>query len=128
MAGETDLEHMLATISVQRRPGLFCFVTGHDDLGSSAEATVREAEGLTVVVPVDVAHSRGITPDFVAAWLTLRVHSSLDAVGLTAAFAAALTSEGISCNVIAGYHHDHLLVPADRADDAIAAVDSLRSR
>ena len=127
MAGETDLQTMLATITVDHRPGLYCFVTGHDDLLSSAEATVREDEGLTLVVSVDVARRHGIEPEFVAAWLTLRVHSALEAVGLTAAFAAVLTTEAISCNVIAGFHHDHLLVPADRVDDAIAAVESLRS-
>jgi hypothetical protein len=127
MAGETDLELMLSTIHVKRRPGTYCFVVGNDALASSAEATVREDEGITAVVPIEVARSHGLEPDFLAAWLTLRVHSALEAVGLTAAFSAALTDEGISCNVIAGYHHDHLLVPADRVDDAIAAIEGLRS-
>ncbi len=127
MAGDTDLTSMLATIAVERRPGLFCFVTGHDELAATAEATVREEEGISAIVSIEVARRRGIEPDFIASWLTLRVHSALEAVGLTAAFSAALTDEGISCNVIAGYHHDHLLVPADRVDDAIAAIESLRS-
>ena len=87
---------------------------------------MREAEGLTVVV------SRATPPtpptcdyDFVAAWITLTVHSSLDAVGMTAAFAAALTEHDISCNVIAGSFHDHLFVPVERAADAVAALRAL---
>ncbi|NOX29081.1 MAG: ACT domain-containing protein, partial [Actinobacteria bacterium] len=57
------------------------------------------------------------------AWLTLTVHSSLEAVGLTAAVSARLTDVDIPCNVIAGYHHDHLLVPVDRVDEAISALN-----
>ncbi len=55
----------------------------------------------------------------------MRVHSALDAIGMTAAISAALTEAAISCNVLAGYHHDHLLVPADRAADAIAVLEQL---
>jgi hypothetical protein len=60
--------------------------------------------------------------------LTLTVWSSLEAVGLTAAFSRALADADIPCNVLAGYHHDHLLVPVDRADEAIAALRTLGSR
>ena len=56
------------------------------------------------------------------AWLSLTVQSSLEAVGLTAAFSKVLGDAGIPCNVLAGYHHDHLLVPIDRVDDAIAVL------
>ena len=64
---------------------------------------------------------------FEAAWLTLTVHSAWEAVGLTAAVAARLAEEGIPANVLAGYAHDHILVPPDRADEAIAAIRSLRT-
>ncbi len=57
-----------------------------------------------------------------ASWITLRVHSALEAVGLTAAFSAALSREGISANVVAGYFHDHLFVPEDRRDDAMRVL------
>ena len=118
---------MLATIEVDRLPGRFVFVTGRDDLADRALATVDEPEGLSLVVPEDVARDAGLPAGFVAAWLTLRVHSSLAAVGLTAAVAEALAKRAIPCNVIAGYHHDHLLVPAERADDAVQAIEALRS-
>jgi len=92
-------------------------------LEGGIEAAVREAEGLTVVLGRDEADALGLSYDFVAAWITLQVHSALEAVGLTAAVSAALTHAGISCNVLAGFHHDHLLVPTA---DAARAMDVLR--
>lgn len=129
MAGETDLERMLATLDVARRPGRFTFVTGEwPQLATVAAATISEHEGTTYVVAVEQAVAVGAPVGFEAAWLTLTVHSALEAVGLTAAFSAALGEVGIACNVLAGYHHDHVLVPADRADDAVRVLRSLSSR
>ncbi len=126
MAGETDLARMLATLDVERRPGIFAFVTGdHPEFADVAAARIEEAEGTTWVVPIDVARDAGIDVEFEAAWLTLTVHSALEAVGLTASFSRALGDEDIPCNVLAGYHHDHLLVPVARADDAIRTLRSL---
>jgi hypothetical protein len=93
--------------------------------GLPVEATVREPEGLTVVLRRDVADAHGIAYDYVAAWISLTVHSSLEAVGLTAAFATALAREGISCNVLAGHHHDHLLVASADADHAVQVLRRL---
>lgn len=130
MAGLTDLEQMLATLEPRVREGEYVFVAAPD--GSAPwpepEALVREDEGTTLVVRREVAEAAGLPYDFVASWITLTVHSSLAAVGLTAAFSAALTRVGISCNVLAGLHHDHLLVPHDRCDEAIAALRDLARR
>lgn len=129
MAGETDLEVMLATLDVVRRDGAFAFVTGdHPEFAEVAAARIEEAEGTTWVIPVEVAVAAGVAFDFEAAWLTLTVHSALEAVGLTSAFSRALGDAGIPCNVLAGYYHDHLLVPTERAVDAIAALQELRRR
>lgn len=129
MAGETDLGRMLASLDVERRPGTFTFVTGEwPSLVANAHAAIEEDEGTTLVVAVDDARAAGAPVEFAAAWLTLTVHSALEAVGLTAAFSVALGDAGISCNVLAGYHHDHLLVPADRADQAIEVLRTLRMR
>lgn len=124
MAGETDLPSILARLTVSRRPGTFTVATvdGPVELGPGVHAVLAEAEGTTVVATVDVAAERGWTVDFRAAWLTLDVHSSLEAVGLTAAVATALADDGIPCNVLAGFHHDHLLIPVDRADEAVARL------
>jgi uncharacterized protein len=89
------------------------------------QASIVEAEGITVVLATGDAQRLGIHPEFVAAWLTLEVHSALDAVGLTAAVTEALAADGIPCNVLAGYHHDHLLVPAKQAGRAIAILNGL---
>ena len=124
--GETDLARMLATLDVVRRPGRFTFVTGEwPTLAPVAVATIHEAEGPTHVVTVEQATIAGAPVDFEAAWLTLTAHSALEAVGLTAAFSAALGEAGIPCNVLAGFHHDHLLVPAERADEAVSVLRSL---
>jgi hypothetical protein len=89
-------------------------------------AMVTEDEGATAVISTVDALERNLETEFVAAWLTLNVNSALDSVGLTAAVSGALASNGIPCNVLAGYHHDHLLVPIDRAEQAIAVLNSLR--
>lgn len=119
MSGEADLPRLLSALAPLRRPGEFVFVTSPLALDATAEAMVRETEGVSYVLHRDEADRRGLPYDFVAAWITLEVHSALDAVGLTAAVSGALAEAGISCNVVAGYFHDHLLVPADRVDAAL---------
>lgn len=122
-----DLARMLATIKIDRRRELVTMVSLPEPvaLDDGIYAVLTEAEGTTVVATVAEAHRRGWPTDFVAAWLTVQVHSSLEAVGLTAAMSRILTDRQISCNVLAGFYHDHLLVPADRADEAVEALESL---
>jgi hypothetical protein len=86
---------------------------------------VAEDEGLTLVVTQAEADRLGLAYDYVAARITLRVHSDPAAVGMTAAFSRALADAGLSCNVVAGYFHDHLLVPWDRADEALRLLEGL---
>jgi hypothetical protein len=125
MAGETDLGRLIATLDPVVRPGEYVLVTRPGLEDPTADAIVREDEGVTHVLVRHAADAHGWTYDYVAAWITLRVPSSLAAVGLTAAVAHVLAEEGISCNVLAACHHDHLLVPIDRADDALAALQRL---
>ncbi len=133
---ERDLSTMLAALSATRREGCYLFVSRREPdawLQAQAEATVRESEGTTYVVREDFAMGAPAADDedaeaFRAAWLTLDVNSALDAVGLTAAVSAALADAGIACNVIAGAHHDHLLVEHARCDHALAAIAALRQR
>lgn len=129
MSGVTDLSLMLATLDVEVRAGTFVYrtrATRDAALDAVGVARIDEAEGVTYVINARDADADRTTTEFIAAWLTLTVQSSLHAVGLTAAVAQALAARGIACNVLAGFHHDHLLVPADRVDDAIAAVHALR--
>ena len=123
-----DLGELLRTLSVRQRPGRWVIMTGivvPPDV--PVAATVVEDEGTTSVVAFEDAERLGADLSFVAAWLTLDMFSSLDAIGLTAAVARALAERGIPCNVLAGFHHDHLLVPYELAGPAMAAIDGLRT-
>ena len=122
---ESDLARLLAGLDPVVRPGSFVFVTLAEPPAMRVDALVVEDEGVTVVVRREVADAHGWPYAFVAAWVTLRVHSALEAVGLTAAFAAALAERQIPCNVLAGTFHDHILVPTDRVDDALSALRQL---
>ena len=125
---EADLGLLLGAMSPQQRPGTYVFVTVEDQRARpdvQVLASVTEPEGLTLVTTREDADRAGLAYGFLAAWITLRVHSALDAVGLTAAVSTALAGEGISCNVIAGYHHDHLLVPVGRLGDALGVLGRL---
>ncbi len=123
MSGETDLATLIATMEPRVHPAHFVYcTTTHLPPGVDPVVTVRESEGLTVVLEQAQADRLGLPYEFVAAMITLQVHSALEAVGLTAAVSTALTRAGISCNVVAGYHHDHLFVPVA---DAQVAVDVL---
>lgn len=97
-----------------------------DPLGPDVVATFREREGVTLIVELNAALQRGVPILFRAAWITLTVHSDLEAVGLTAAFANALGAEGISCNVVAAAYHDHIFVPLADAQRAMAALEQLQ--
>ena len=88
-------------------------------------ASVSEHEGLTIVILKSVADTQNLHYDGVFRRITLEVHSSLEAVGLTAAFAAKLSEHGICANVLAGYYHDHIFVPIEVAEQAMLALKEL---
>ena len=116
---------MLANLDVERRPGVFTYIAVEvptPGLLAASHAVVKEGELTTIVLPIEAAERSGQPVPVKLAWLTLSVFSSLEAIGLTAAISQRLTEKNISCNVIAGYHHDHFLVPIERVDDAIAAL------
>lgn len=127
MPGLTDLQQMLRTLEPAQRPGTFVYVAVDAATARSlpAEAMIVEDEAVTVVLRLVDADAAGCDYGYVAAWITLGVNSALEAVGLTAAISAALGDAGISCNILAGYHHDHMLVPYDDAERALAALRSL---
>lgn len=129
MPAERDLAVLLASMEPERRPGTFVFTTGEDvPEWAHPVVVVREAEGITTVLERSQADARGLAYDFVAAMVSLRVHSALDAVGLTAAVSSELAANGISCNVVAGYFHDHLFIPEADADRAVALLRDLAAR
>ncbi len=128
MTGETNLSRLLASLSPRLNPGRFVFCSVPQPTVvqvAAALGSFREAEGTTLILAREEAERLGLTYDYLAAWITLEVHSSLAAVGLTAAFAKALAGEGISCNVIAGFHHDHLFVAEADAERALTRLQRL---
>ena len=128
MAGETSLTTLLRSMSPQLNAGEYVFCTLRDAQlpnGLEIVGSFREQEGLTVILERQQAQQAGLAFDYVAAWITLNVHSALEAVGLTAAFASALGQAGISCNVIAGYYHDHLFVGRADAGRAMQVLQQL---
>ena len=116
MAGEGDLSRLLEALDPHLYPDRYSFSeTASPTLADGDFAIVREEEGLTV-----------IRPDRSGEWarISLGVHSSLDAVGLTAALSSRLAAAGISANVVAALRHDHIFVQWDRRDEALACLRS----
>jgi hypothetical protein len=131
LAGETQLSALLSSMSPELHPGEYVFTSTPDaavPAGAAPVVTVAEEEGLTMVLRKQDADRLGLGYDYVAGWITLRVHSALEAVGLTAAVSAALAREGVSCNVVAGFYHDHLFVPHDSAAQAVRLLEDLAQR
>ncbi|HEX7684070.1 MAG TPA: ACT domain-containing protein [Trinickia sp.] len=127
----SDLAELLASMQPALNEGAYVFscVKADKDLSRLEPlATFREREGLTVIIDEPTAVREDLPVLFRAAWITLTVHSDLEAVGLTAAVAEALTKAGISCNVVAAAFHDHIFVPVERAADAMAQLTDLQSR
>lgn len=126
-----DLATLLRSMEPQLHPGVFVYASlpeGTDLSSISVVATFREVEGLTVITSEPEAIRANLPILFRAAWITLKVHSDLEAVGLTAAFADTLGKAGISCNVVAAAYHDHIFVPVDSAQAALDALQSLQEQ
>lgn len=130
MSGVTDLRTLLATLEPKLVPGEFVFAAAPPDSMQACIAlnpfgVFAEAEGLTVILPKDVGAKIGWPLSSACRCISMTVHSSLEAVGLTAAMAGALAAEGISANVVAAYYHDHIFVPAKDADRAMETLRAL---
>ncbi|MEZ9837569.1 ACT domain-containing protein [Vibrio sp. 10N.261.52.C11] len=126
MTAITDLDLLLKSMSPELTDGSYVFCTVDGALADYVQlnpiSTFCEKEGLTLVLEEDVATKAQLNFDAVFSLITLSVHSSLEAVGLTAAFATKLGSYGISANVVAGYYHDHIFVQKDKAEAAMSAL------
>lgn len=125
----SDLALLLRTLEPHWNAGVYVYASLPAGVAPGALPVLgsfREREGWTVIMEESAAAAAGLDVLFRAAWLTLTVQSDLAAVGLTAAFAQALGEHGISCNVVAAAHHDHLFVPADQGAAALACLRELQ--
>ncbi|MCK8063380.1 MULTISPECIES: ACT domain-containing protein [Vibrio] len=127
MSRITDLDELLRSMSpkLMESEFVFCTVSGvlADYVDLNPVATFIESEGLTLVLEKSEAEKAGLSFDGAYSQITLTVHSSLEAVGLTAAVASKLASKGISANVIAAYYHDHIFVQSAKAEAAVSALE-----
>lgn len=126
MVGIVELDELLKSMSPEIKSGeyVFCTVNGNyaDYAHLSPLAFFVESEGLTLVVSVEAAGKAQLAYESKFKQITLTVHSSLDAVGLTAAVTTKLASHGISANVVAAYYHDHIFVQTEKADKALSVL------
>lgn len=127
MSGITDLTQLLNSMKPELDDQEYVFCTVDGTLSNYIElapiATFIEREGLTLVLSKDTAQMANLAFDGVFKKITLTVHSSLAAVGLTAAISAKLTQHYISANIIAAFYHDHVFVPWDKASQALAVLN-----
>ncbi|MFK0692192.1 ACT domain-containing protein [Mesorhizobium sp. IMUNJ 23033] len=129
MAGETDLKKLLATMTPELLAGIHVFVTLPPGMPvpSTLEPVMlfREREGTTLIVLEGEARAAGLDAVFPCCMITLNIHSPLEAVGFLAAITARLARTGMGVNPVSAFYHDHLFVPADRAEEAMELLRDL---
>ncbi|HEX7870474.1 MAG TPA: ACT domain-containing protein [Chryseobacterium sp.] len=126
MKGEKDLPKLLKAMKPKHNIGDYVFCTVGELTPLNLDDVIllfKEQEGNTIVIKKELADSLKLEYSFIASWITLTVHSSLEAVGLTAAFSTALSAEGISCNVVAAFYYDHIFVDKKDTEKAIEILN-----
>ncbi|MHC4051626.1 ACT domain-containing protein [Bradyrhizobium sp. 25ACV] len=129
MTGERDLDALLSNMKPEMLNGtfVFCAIPQNEPVlaGLNPLLTFREQEGTTLVISREEAEAAGLRYAFPSRLITLTIHSALDAVGFLAAITARLAEAGISVNAVSAFHHDHLFVPDDRAEEAMAVLQTM---
>lgn len=131
MIGETNLDKLIREMNPELNKGefVFCKLDSEEKLQNvKPKCLFRETKGMTVVLSKTEAEKLNLPYTFVCSWITLNIHSSLDAVGFIAKVSKALAEAGISCNIISAYFHDHLFVPIDKTDEALKSLQNLQHR
>ena len=128
MSGETNLNVLLSSLDPILNEGEYVFINLQEPNARALDHCIcffKEAEGNTYILSQSKANEFEFSYDFVASWITLKVHSSLEAVGLTAVFSSELAKNHIGCNVVAGYHHDHIFVAVEDGRKAIDVLSKI---
>jgi hypothetical protein len=126
MKGEKDLNTLLRTMKPKHNIGDYVFCVVNDLTRINIDDVVlifKEQEGNTIIIKKELADDLKLNYSFISGWITLTVHSSLEAVGLTAAFSKVLSEAGISCNVVAAFYHDHIFVAKEDTEKAIEVLN-----
>lgn len=127
MSGEKDLQVLLKSMKPELVSGdyVFCKVEKLESINlNEIEMFFKEKEAITLILKREIADLLQLEYSIVMSWITLTVHSSLEAVGLTAAFSKALSEQQISCNVVAAFYHDHIFVNKNEAQKAMQILNS----
>jgi len=127
MSGEKDLQQLLKSMKPEHNSGdyVFCKVESLEQINlNEVEMFFREKEAITLILKKEIAEILKLEYSVIMAWITLTVHSSLEAVGLTAAFSKALSENGISCNVVAAFYHDHIFVNKKDIEKAMEILNA----
>ena len=130
MSGEKDLQVLLKSMKPEHVSGdyVFCKVENVKDINlDKIEMFFKEKEAVTVILKKEIADVLQLEYSTIMSWITLTVHSSLEAVGLTAAFSKALSENQISCNVVAAFYHDHIFVNKRDTQKAMEILNSFSS-
>ena len=127
MSGEKDLQILLKSMKPEHKSGdyVFCKVEKLENLNlDEIDMIFKEDEAITLILKKEIADTLNLEYSVVMSWITLSVHSSLEAVGLTAAFSKALSDHEISCNVVAAFYHDHIFVNKKDMTKAMKILNS----
>ncbi len=128
MAGETNIVTLIKEMSPELHSGDYVFCTTNEANYIPRKDIIgefKEQEGITLILERKTADHFNLSYEYIASWITLKIHSSLDAVGLTAIFSGELAKHNISSNVIAGYYHDHIFVSKKDKNKAIDVLKKL---
>jgi hypothetical protein len=129
MTGETDLKTLLASMTPELLAETYVFVTLAPGVpepdGVEPVMVFREREGMTLIVAENAASAAGLAGSFRCRMITLDIHSSLEAIGFLAAITTRLASAGMGVNPVSAFYHDHLFVPAERAEEALELLIKL---
>ena len=128
MSGEINLSILLRSLRPKLQEESFVFACTEKSIDWSKIrpwGMFQEQEGTTLILDQHTADEHGFSYESIFSCITLQIHSSLHAVGLTAAVSQALAQQNIPANMIAAYHHDHIFIPQERAMDALMILTSL---
>tara|TARA_B100000214_G_scaffold63798_1_gene42005 strand:- start:11255 stop:11656 length:402 start_codon:yes stop_codon:yes gene_type:complete len=132
MSAKKDLQDILKAINPSLVDEFFIFMTSKEPINNLVNslnpiAMFIENEGSTLVITKEIADRNSIHYDAVFKCISLGVHSSLESSGLIAIISGELSKQDIPANVFAGYFHDHIFVPSNKAEKALEIISSIRS-